>query len=250
MTDAGKNKALKCIECNGPVPFDVSVNKEPILNGQCLLCFKKYPDFIRNTEEYEKCLKHLETISKIVLLHPNPILFEQAKNLLIKFIKLSLSPNIYVDKALLYMINIMRWCNNLIDHNEKLHLINIIDSNLPEEPAYLDNDETYVNVDKIYFNLISIFLFSLNNLLYCYRILMDTIYGSTPNTDSMAILVELSKYNVDIIRMVNNFKKRIDNHYISVGSLPNKHQIVDDILKISLDNLTSEYGYYNEILQQ
>lgn len=145
LSDAGKNKALKCVECHGPVPFDMSVNKEPVLSGQCLLCFQKYPDFVRNTEEYEKCLKHLEVISKIVLLHQDQILFDKAKNLMNKFLKLSLSPNIFIDKALLYMMNIMRWCDDLISNDDKMHLINIIDSNLSEEPNYVVNDDTYVN---------------------------------------------------------------------------------------------------------
>ena len=139
LKDALCGYALRCIHCgddddnNGPVPFNVPLNNEPVLSGQCLLCFKKYPDFQSNIDEYKKCLDHLRQISQIIPLHQDPILLDKAKKMVQKLANLSIVPNPIVSKALLLFTNIVKIGDKFLDYNEKLQLCLLVDSFLPEK---------------------------------------------------------------------------------------------------------------------
>lgn len=69
-SDARKDRALRCPDCDGPVVFgDQPVNKIPSLNGKCLLCFALHPTFSEAVEAVTKAhlaLKQLSNIAKVV----------------------------------------------------------------------------------------------------------------------------------------------------------------------------------------
>nr|XP_027201716.1 uncharacterized protein LOC113795708 [Dermatophagoides pteronyssinus] len=197
LTDARNGYALSCIHCNdGPVPFEVPLNNEPQLSGQCILCFKKYPDFQSNIDEYKKCLDHLRQISQIIPLHQDLILLDKAKEMARKLANLSIIPNPIVSRALLLFTNIVKICDKLLDYGEKLQLCLLVDSFLPgtfDDSAINQNDD-----DKL-----------LENLNYWFESLADYIRFSErqpQNSSSLPNSVECKAWIC-----LNNFKNRLDS---------------------------------------
>ncbi|KPM06989.1 SET domain-containing protein [Sarcoptes scabiei] len=143
LQDAKRNKSLKCLSCQGPVPFEGAVNQEPLLNGQCLVCFTKYPNFDPSINEYKKCLDQLALIDELVQFSPNRIWLDRAQILSERFVQLATKSNENIVNVLMMLTRIAKICyeSNQLPSDRLLMLAEFVDERIPIAQTSFDCGE-------------------------------------------------------------------------------------------------------------
>lgn len=130
VEDSKKGFALKCRSCAGPVPFSSPVNDEPALNGQCLLCFTKYPGFekcVADFYKYQQAVNVLDKLSSIS--SDNHDLLNMSTSCAKKLVDLFITPNPIINKSVLGLSTIIeKYQNEPVE--ELIEMGFLVDDNL------------------------------------------------------------------------------------------------------------------------
>lgn len=128
--DAAAGSSLKCRVCSGPVPVDGAANEEPVLNGQCMLCFNKYPDFENSIAKLNKSQRSIELLKKITKMNSRSgKLYHYAIDNVKLFADLFIGPNSRMSRVMLDASDIVRQFQS-IPLNERIDIGYFIDKQL------------------------------------------------------------------------------------------------------------------------